>query len=67
MILPLCIVFGRRPVLLGCCLLLLGSTIGAANSHSYQTHMACRILQGIATGATESVRNTVEWPKGQLI
>jgi MFS family permease len=55
MILPLCIVFGRRPVLLGCCLLLLGSTIGAAKSNSYQTHMACRILQGIATGATESV------------
>jgi predicted MFS family arabinose efflux permease len=55
MILPLCIVFGRRPVLLGCCLLLLGSTIGAAKSSSYETHMACRILQGIATGATESV------------
>ncbi|GAB7331063.1 hypothetical protein MBLNU13_g02553t1 [Cladosporium sp. NU13] len=55
MILPLCIVFGRRPVLLGCCFLLLGSTIGAAKSNSYQTHMACRILQGIATGATESI------------
>jgi predicted MFS family arabinose efflux permease len=55
MILPLSIVFGRRPMLLGCCLLLLGSTIGAAVSRSFQEHMACRILQGIATGATESV------------
>jgi len=55
MILPLCIVFGRRPILLGCCLLLVGSTIGAATSRSFQEHMACRILQGIATGATESV------------
>jgi hypothetical protein len=24
-------------------------------SRSFQEHMACRILQGIATGATESV------------
>jgi predicted MFS family arabinose efflux permease len=55
MILPLCIVFGRRPILLGCCLLLVGSTIGAAMSRSFHEHMACRILQGIATGATESV------------
>ena len=38
MILPLCTIFVRRPVLLGCCLLLLGSTIGAAKSNSYLTH-----------------------------
>ncbi|KAI7084341.1 MFS general substrate transporter [Hortaea werneckii] len=55
LILPLSIVFGRRPVLLGCCLLVTGSTIGAAKSTTYQAHMACRILQGVATGATESV------------
>ncbi|CZT17841.1 related to HOL1 protein [Ramularia collo-cygni] len=55
LILPLSIVFGRRPVLLGCCLLLLGSTIGAGLSQSYEAHMACRILQGVATGAAESV------------
>ncbi|KAL1583958.1 hypothetical protein WHR41_07439 [Cladosporium halotolerans] len=54
-ILPLSVVFGRRPVLLACTLLLLGSTIGAAVCQSYDTHMACRILQGIAAGATESV------------
>ncbi|KAK5744816.1 hypothetical protein LTR17_001893 [Elasticomyces elasticus] len=54
-ILPLAIMYGRRPVFLGCCALLLGSTIGAAMSKSFATHMACRILQGFATGATESV------------
>jgi MFS family permease len=47
--------FGRRPIFLGCCILLLGSTLGAGASNSYNTHMACRILQGIAAGATESV------------
>jgi predicted MFS family arabinose efflux permease len=66
MILPLCIVFGRRPVLLGCCLLLLGSTIGAAKSNSYETHMACRILQGIATGATESVSRSERNTRAEL-
>lgn len=54
-ILPLSMVFGRRPVFLGCSLLILGSTIGAATSNDLHTHMACRILQGFATGATESV------------
>ncbi|RMY53197.1 hypothetical protein D0863_14026 [Hortaea werneckii] len=55
LILPLSIVCGRRPVLLGCCFLVTGSKIGAAKSTTYQAHMACRILQGVATGATESV------------
>ncbi|KAK3671648.1 hypothetical protein LTR78_008381 [Recurvomyces mirabilis] len=53
--LPCSIMFGRRPVLLGCCALIFASTIGAAKSTTYNSHMACRILQGIATGATESV------------
>jgi MFS family permease len=47
--------FGRRPVFLGCCALLIGTTIGAATSKNFDVHMACRILQGVATGATESV------------
>ncbi|KAI5358022.1 Putative major facilitator superfamily, MFS transporter superfamily [Septoria linicola] len=54
-ILPLSMVFGRRPVFLLCTLLLLGTTIGAGVSKSFETHMAMRILQGFATGATESV------------
>jgi MFS family permease len=47
--------FGRRPIFLGCCILLIGTTIGAAMSTTFEVHMACRILQGVATGATESV------------
>ncbi|KAF2014449.1 MFS general substrate transporter [Aaosphaeria arxii CBS 175.79] len=54
-ILPLAMMFGRRPVFLGCCLLLIGSSIGAAKSTSFDQHMACRVLIGVATGATESV------------
>nr|OQO21698.1 hypothetical protein B0A51_11547 [Rachicladosporium sp. CCFEE 5018] len=53
--LPLSMVFGRRPVMLGCCCLLLGSTVGAAMSNNINAHMAARICQGLATGATESV------------
>jgi MFS family permease len=33
----------------------LGSTIGAALSTSYEGHLTARIIQGIATGSTESV------------
>lgn len=47
--------FGRRPVFLGCCALLIATTIGAATAKTFDVHMACRILQGVATGATESV------------
>jgi hypothetical protein len=54
-ILPLSMMFGRRPVFLGCCALLISTTIGAATSKTFNVHMACRVLQGIATGATESV------------
>jgi hypothetical protein len=46
---------GRRPVFLTCCGLLVGATMGAARSTTFDAHMACRILQGVATGATESV------------
>ncbi|KAH0271669.1 MFS general substrate transporter, partial [Aureobasidium melanogenum] len=55
LILPLSMMFGRRPIFLACSVLLIGSTFGAGASNSYNTHMACRILQGIAAGATESV------------
>ncbi|RMY33802.1 hypothetical protein D0866_05678 [Hortaea werneckii] len=39
---------GKRQVASGKC-------PSAAKSTTYQAHMACRILQGVATGATESV------------
>ena len=41
--------------MLGCSILLLATTIGAGASNSYYTHLACRILQGVAAGATESL------------
>ena len=55
LILPASMMFGRRPVTLFCCLLVVATTIGAARSTTFESHMACRILQGVATGATESV------------
>ncbi|CEO60080.1 hypothetical protein PMG11_04723 [Penicillium brasilianum] len=55
LILPAALALGRRPVFLFCTVLLLGSTIGAAVSSTFEAHLACRILEGIATGATESL------------
>ncbi|KAF3391439.1 hypothetical protein F1880_007430 [Penicillium rolfsii] len=55
LILPAALALGRRPVFLFCTVLLLGSTIGAAVSATFEAHLACRILEGIATGATESL------------
>jgi MFS family permease len=54
-VLPLAMMFGRRPVFLGACLLLIATTVGAAMSNTLGTHMACRVLQGFAAGTTESV------------
>lgn len=48
-------VFGRRPVFLVSIFGLLLSTIGAAVQNSYQGHLAARIIQGLTTGATESL------------
>ncbi|PNS17343.1 hypothetical protein CAC42_7026 [Sphaceloma murrayae] len=54
-ILPAAIIYGRRPTFLACCAFLMASSFGAANAPNFNTHLACRILQGLATGATESV------------
>ncbi|KAK2021204.1 MFS general substrate transporter [Colletotrichum zoysiae] len=55
LVLPLSLAFGRRPVFLASTVVLLGATIGAAVQNSYKGHLGSRILQGLATGATESV------------
>ena len=47
--------FGRRPVFLVSIVGLFLSTIGAAVNKSYQSHLAARIIQGLTTGATESL------------
>ncbi|KAK8138499.1 hypothetical protein PG984_001879 [Apiospora sp. TS-2023a] len=54
-ILPLSLAFGRRPVLVLSTVVLLGATIGSAAQDSYNGHLASRIIQGLATGASESL------------
>lgn len=48
-------VFGRRPTFLISIFGLLLATIGAAVQNSYSGHLAARIIQGLTTGATESL------------
>ncbi|KAJ6057990.1 hypothetical protein N7499_009087 [Penicillium canescens] len=55
LILPLGLVYGRRPATIVSIVVLLGSTIGCALSQTFEQHLGLRILQGLATGATESL------------
>ncbi|CAI4219805.1 unnamed protein product [Parascedosporium putredinis] len=54
-ILPVSLAYGRRPVFLVSSVILLAFTIGSAVSNSYEAHLATRIVQGFATGASESL------------
>ncbi|EMD86506.1 hypothetical protein COCC4DRAFT_135670 [Bipolaris maydis ATCC 48331] len=54
-ILPLALAYGRRPVFLVSMVILLAATIAAAVQNSYNGHLASRIVQGLATGASESL------------
>ncbi|CAH0032398.1 unnamed protein product [Clonostachys rhizophaga] len=54
-ILPLSLAFGRRPVFLASMVILLASIIAAAVQNSYEGHLAARVIQGISTGASESL------------
>ncbi|PKS08114.1 hypothetical protein jhhlp_005389 [Lomentospora prolificans] len=54
-ILPLSLAFGRRPVFLASLVVLLAASIAAATQDSYDGHLASRIVQGLATGASESL------------
>lgn len=53
--LPLAIVFGRRPVFLFAIVLSAASSIGAALSKDFNGHFISRMFLGLGTGATESV------------
>ncbi|KAJ5698060.1 hypothetical protein N7462_000065, partial [Penicillium macrosclerotiorum] len=55
LILPMGLVYGRRPVAIVSILVLLLSTIGCALSQTWEQHLGLRCLQGLATGATESL------------
>ncbi|KAJ5139938.1 MFS general substrate transporter [Penicillium atrosanguineum] len=54
-LLPLGLAFGRRLVTLLAITVLLAATVGCALSQNYEQHFALRIVQGLATGATESL------------
>ncbi|KAJ4322904.1 hypothetical protein N0V94_002167 [Neodidymelliopsis sp. IMI 364377] len=54
-LLPIALAYGRRPVFLVSMVILLASTILAAVQNSYDAHLAARIIQGLATGASESL------------
>ncbi|KAL1846331.1 hypothetical protein VTK73DRAFT_308 [Phialemonium thermophilum] len=54
-ILPISLAYGRRPVFLASSLILLAATIGSAVQSDYRSHLATRIVQGLATGASESL------------
>ncbi|EUC31254.1 hypothetical protein COCCADRAFT_27983 [Bipolaris zeicola 26-R-13] len=54
-ILPLGLAYGRRPVFLVSMVILFVATIAAAVQNSYNGHLASRIVQGLATGSSESL------------
>ncbi|KAM0346428.1 hypothetical protein ACHAPU_005492 [Fusarium lateritium] len=54
-ILPLSLAYGRRPIFLVSIVVLFASSVAAATQNSYYGHLVSRILQGIATGASESL------------
>ncbi|KAJ5806728.1 hypothetical protein N7474_010320 [Penicillium riverlandense] len=55
LILPLGLVYGRRPATIASIIILLVATVGCAVSQTFGQHLGLRILQGLATGATESL------------
>ncbi|KAF5598372.1 HOL1 [Fusarium pseudocircinatum] len=55
LILPVALAYDRRPVFLVSTNILLAATIGSAAQNSYNGHLASRVMQGLATGASESL------------
>ncbi|CRG92014.1 hypothetical protein PISL3812_09068 [Talaromyces islandicus] len=54
-LLPLGLVYGRRLATIISIIILLGSTLGCALSENWKQHLVLRIIQGFASGATESL------------
>ncbi|KAF2472785.1 MFS general substrate transporter [Lindgomyces ingoldianus] len=50
---PTAILYGKRPIYLFCCLLLIGTSIWCAASQSYGSLLVARIVQGIAVSPVE--------------
>ncbi|SPO38353.1 uncharacterized protein PSFLO_03830 [Pseudozyma flocculosa] len=54
-VIPASMVFGRRPVVLVSAAVLMAGCIGSAASQSFEVHLATRIVQGLASGISESL------------
>ena len=58
-IIPCSDVFGRRIVLISCCLITIGSCIWQATATSYTSFLGGRILTGLGAAANESIMPVV--------
>ncbi|GAC94368.1 transporter [Pseudozyma hubeiensis SY62] len=54
-VLPLSMVFGRRPVALCATVVLIAGCTGSAVAQTFEQHLATRIVQGLAAGISESL------------
>ncbi|KAK5203328.1 hypothetical protein LTR41_010971 [Exophiala xenobiotica] len=58
-IVPACDVFGRRPVILACSLIVLAGNIWQATATSYNSFLGARLLSGVGAAANESIMAVV--------
>lgn len=58
-IIPCANLFGRRPVLLCCSLIVLGADIWQATAQSYSSFLGARVLNGMGAAANESIMSIV--------
>jgi len=56
---PLTSVYGRRPIILVCCLLACLGSIGSASSHTFAALLGTRVLTGAGISGMMSVGNAV--------
>ncbi|TKY87859.1 hypothetical protein EX895_003440 [Sporisorium graminicola] len=54
-VLPMSMVFGRRPIALGATIVLIAGCTGSAVAQTFEQHLATRIIQGLAAGISESL------------
>ncbi|OQV05670.1 hypothetical protein CLAIMM_10367 [Cladophialophora immunda] len=50
---PLSLVFGRRPMLILCAIIMVASVIWAAKSDTFNSHLGARCLQGLTAGVSD--------------
>lgn len=52
---PMYMKFGRRPVMLGTLVIYFAALIGCSQSHTFNSLMACRIIQALSSGICEAL------------